>query len=82
MSLGFALTQCLSVTAESIVGYLHRAEQLAWRLPTAADTVGYNVVRGMKDTAQKERETFECIKDHDYSLVKGQKGDRSRLSDD
>ena len=32
--------------------------------------VGYSVVKGMKDPVQRERVTFECIKDQDFSLTK------------
>ncbi|KAA6408850.1 MAG: hypothetical protein FRX48_07194 [Lasallia pustulata] len=56
-----------------IVAYICRADDLARKLPAALATLGFNVVRGMKDDTQRCRVTFECAKEQDYNFQKVKK---------
>ena len=58
---------------EPIVVYICRADDLARKLPAALATLGFNVVRGMKDDTQQCRVTFECAKEQDYDFQKVKK---------
>ncbi|KAI9844506.1 MAG: hypothetical protein M1838_002172 [Thelocarpon superellum] len=53
---------------KSIIQYLRWAEELYQQLPD--DTIGFNMVKGMKDLHQCERVTFECTKEQDYMFEK------------
>ncbi|KAA6406837.1 MAG: hypothetical protein FRX48_09335 [Lasallia pustulata] len=53
----------------------HKTETfILWqRLPAALATLGFNIVRGMKDDTQQCRITFECAKEQDYNFQKVKK---------
>ena len=52
---------------EPIADYLDRCEELSMRLPTDNLDVGMATLRGIRDTFKRERISFECNKDSDYS---------------
>ena len=56
-----------------IAAYICRADDLACKLPAALTTLGFNVVRGMKDDTQQCWVTFECAKEQDYNFQKVKK---------
>lgn len=53
---------------ENIADYLDRAEGLATKLPSDSIDAGMATLKGMTNNAKKERVSFECNKDSDYSF--------------
>ena len=54
---------------ETIADYLNKAEELSMRLPQDDIDVGMATLKGMRDTIKRERVSFECNKDADYSFT-------------
>ena len=54
---------------ESISDFLDRAEELSMKLPQDDIDVGMAMLRGMRDVDKRERVSFECNKDADYSFA-------------
>lgn len=64
------LSQLEQKDGESISDYIERAEELATRLPSDDIDVGMATLKGMRDGLRRDRVTFECNKDADYSFAK------------
>ena len=54
---------------ENIADYLKKADELAIRLPNDYIDVGMATLKGMRDTSKRERVSFECGKDADYTYA-------------
>ena len=54
---------------ESIADYLEKANELAMKLPNDDIDVGMATLKGMRDLSKRERVTFECTKDADYTFT-------------
>ena len=52
---------------ETIAEYLKRAGELSLKLPLDDIDVGMGTLKGMRDVDKRERVSFECNKDADYS---------------
>lgn len=52
---------------KNITEYLHRVEELYCRLPSSDITVGFNVVKGMKDEPERKTVLFNCSNDQDFT---------------
>ncbi|KAL8864237.1 MAG: hypothetical protein Q9174_007424, partial [Haloplaca sp. 1 TL-2023] len=55
---------------ESIAVYIDRCKELATQLPDESIEVGMATLKGMRDPQKRERCSFECTKDNDYSFPK------------
>ncbi|KAL8804258.1 MAG: hypothetical protein Q9200_005898 [Gallowayella weberi] len=55
---------------ENISDYLDRCEDLSMKLPTDDIDVDMATLKGMRDSFKRERVSFECNKDDDYSFTK------------
>ena len=55
---------------EIIIDYLRREENLARKLLFAAFLMKYSIIKSMRESIQRDRVTFECIKDQNFSLTK------------
>lgn len=72
--------------SENIAEYLKKASELAMKLPTDDIDVGMATLKGMSDIQKRERVSFECNKDHDYSfttvqrLIKAAYGEVGKLT--
>jgi hypothetical protein len=52
---------------QSIVDYLRECEDLNCKLPND-QTIGFNVIKGMKDKAKQSIVNFECNKERDFAM--------------
>ena len=66
---------------ENIAEYLKKASELAMKLPTDDIDVGMATLKGMRDLGKRERVSFECNKDHDYSFTTVQRLVRAAYSE-
>jgi len=61
------LANLIEKDSETISEYLDRADDLAAKLPSDDIDVGMAVLKGMRDGSKKEKVSFECNKDANYS---------------